>query len=74
MARDGEGAIYLSVFEVDGAVTSSCGDEMFAVVSVVVCDFVSDDDDAAVAATSLLSDADGDLRILFALNGGIGSM
>lgn len=67
--------IYLSVFDVD-AVASSCADEMFDVVSVAVCDFVNDDDDDAVAdaAKSLVSEADGDLRILFALNGGIGSI
>lgn len=54
-------------------VAPSSADEVFDDVNVPVCDFDSDDD-AAAAAGSLLSDADGDLRILFALNGGIGSI
>lgn len=70
--------IHLSVFDVDDG-ASSCGDEILDVVaSMPVWDLDSDDDDddaaAADAAVSLVSDADGDLRILFALNGGIGSI
>lgn len=73
--------IHLSVIDVDEAALSSA-DDVFDVVSVPVWDFDNDDDaaaaDAAAAAdevaVSLVSDADGDLRILFALNGGIGSM
>lgn len=72
-----DSCIYFSA--IDDAAPSSA-DVVFDDVNVPVWDFDSDDEvDAAAAAAddaaaSLVSDADGDLRILFALNGGIGSI
>lgn len=43
---------------------------VFDVFTMLVADVFND----VEAAVSLVSDADGDFRILFALNGGIGSM